>query len=109
MEDSRDARMPTLDDLRGRASPNQVRLLTLIWDHHLSKGKGIPRRIVRREFRPGGREVVREAMRALGGSIVYEGWENGEVYGVTLLGAMLSERGRALEDLLLKYVSFARD
>src|SRR6266566_2742758 len=96
------ARGRTLDDLRSRTSPDQVRMLTLIWDHLLSKGKGVPRRVVHWEFRPGGREVVREAMRALGGSVVYEGFESGEVYRVTLLGAVLSEHGRATEELLVK-------
>lgn len=99
--------MPTLDELRSRASPDQIRLVTLIWDHYLSNGKWIPRRLVHHQFRPNGRMVAGEAMRALGGSIVYEGWEQGEVYRVTLLCALLSERGRAIEELLVKYLAFA--
>jgi len=81
-----------LEDLRKRLSSEQIRLLTLVWSHYLTQGKWVPRKIVHHAFQPNGRGVVGEAMRALGGSIVYEGWEEGEVYRVTLLGAVLSER-----------------
>jgi len=96
-----------LEDLRKRLSSEQIRLLTLVWSHYLTKGKWVPRKIVHHAFQPNGRGVVGEAMRALGGSIVYEGWEEGEVYRVTLLGAVLSERGREIEELLVKYLAFA--
>jgi uncharacterized protein (TIGR02391 family) len=101
--------MPTLDDLRTAMSPDQVRIVTLIWDHFLSQGKWIPRRVVHHAFRPNGRAIVHEAMQMLGGSIVYDAWENGEVYRITVLGVVLSERGRAAEELLVKYLSFVRD
>lgn len=101
--------MPTLDDLRKGTSPVQIRILTVIWDYYLSKGKWPPRRVLHHEFRPNGRAVVQEAIQMLGGSIAYEGWGEGEVYRVTLLGVMLSEHRRAAEELLVKYLSFARD
>jgi len=101
--------MLTLDGLRNGMSAVQIRLLTLIWEHYLSKGKWIHRQVVHHAFRPNGRALVRDAMQTLGGTVVYEGWEGGEDYRVTLLGVVLSEHGRVVEDLLVKYLSFARD
>lgn len=102
--------MPILSELRNRSSREQNELLSAIWDYYCEKDRWIPRRVLHQRFKPLGKQGVRTALEALGGSVVYEARDEGEeAYQLTLVGAFLTARGRELEDHLVRFLEHFRD
>jgi len=99
---------PSLAALRHAIDPQQASLLGAVWLHRISTGDWIPVRLL--HSLPGGKPQIRPQLAALGGGVVYEADDVGTPrYGLTLLGALLSDDGVRLERLLTRYLTLARD
>ncbi len=103
--------MANFEDLKGRLTDDQRALLTAIWDYYLVKGQWMLQRHLHVLFQPLGKAGVQAAFKSrLGGTVVFEGTENGlKDYRLTILGVLLSDRGEKVQQLLGKYLSFVRD
>lgn len=95
-----------LDWLRDRISATQRSILDMIWAHVRDKGVGIPERPL---FRLHKRNVVIEETKALGGTIVRSGHENGEMrYNIGFVGIFLTSDGPKLERLVKRYLQYLK-
>lgn len=82
-------------------------ILTAIWDQYCENGEWILRRVLHHRFQ---KSPTRSALERMGGSIVFESLSNGlELYQLTLLGVLLTDKGRQAEDLITAYLGYVRD
>ena len=99
--------MSTLNQLRTNLTEQHRALLTATWRYYPDKDKWIPRRAL--HVGSGGKATVRGALQALGGSVAFESRENAqEVYKLTLVGVLLSDAGLEAQQLLVRYLAWAR-
>ena len=102
--------MSKLEELRNRLTEEQAALLSEIWNYYCERDRWIARRILHQRFKNLRKQGVRVALEQLGGSIVREARDQGEeVYQVTLVGALLTDRGRELEDHVVRFLEYFRD
>lgn len=100
-------RIESLADLRSRLTQNQREILGAIWRRYRQRGEWIPTRVLYHEF---GKEAVHAASEHLSGSIVYVSPDPQQVrFQLTFLGVLLTDEGEQFEDLILKYLDYARN
>ena len=98
--------MTSLAQLRTSITTTQRKILDRVVDHLIDDGKPIPVRALQGGMR---RTTVTEAVKQLGGSVVFEIHQEGyNCYQITQLGILLSTRGDEAETLLQKYIRFLR-
>ena len=96
--------MNTLDDLRKSLTHGQKEILNEIWSYYLEYKKWIPFLVLHSAF---GKDKVCSALKPLGGTVVFEIWDNGtQLYQLSLLGVSLTDHGKEAEDLLVRYLEF---
>jgi len=101
--------MTKLDDLRISLTTTQRKLLETIWDYDLERNRGIPAITVCATLALQKTEVE-AALSPLGGDIAFSTGSDHtrRRYQLTFLGYLLTERGNELEDLLVRYLEYAR-
>lgn len=93
-------------DIRGRITELQKKLLTEIWNFYVETGTWISIRNLHSRF---SKSAVKDAFSNLGGSVAYETREDGKVkYGLTIVGALLTDRWRLFEKLICDFLNFLR-
>src|SRR5574341_196802 len=100
--------MITLDELRESLTDQQREFLSRIWAYYQENRKWIRTSLLHSLC--GGKDVVRPALEELGGSIVCE-YEEGRhrLYGLTILGVLLAERGAEWQALIAAYLHYAAE
>lgn len=94
--------MFTLSELRNLISDFQRTILNCIWSYNNDHDQGISRIVLHGKL---GKTEVLNALKELGGSIVYETQDS---YYLTLLGFLLSDEGNGKEELLVKYAEYLK-
>jgi hypothetical protein len=99
---------PALDSLRERLDSFQQQLLDEICEPFLTAEDGIGCRAL--HFKHENVDGVIDALNRLGGTVVYEREDHqvGNRYQPTLLGLLLSGRGRSHQALLARYLDFVQ-
>jgi len=95
----------TIDSLRQKLTETQRSLLTEIWLYYVINRDWPVRRVLHSRV---GKQVVRENLQSLGGSIVWEieDHQKGNRYQLTLLGVLLTDDG--MRTLLVRYLDYLR-
>lgn len=94
----------SFDQLRAQVNPTQQKILSFIWRHFSSKKHWVLTRVIHHQF---GKEVVLEALKSLGGTIVYELWDAGtQRYQLTLLGICLTEQSDEILECFDGYLGY---
>src|SRR5579859_8172767 len=93
--------------LRETVQPLQLDLRTALWDNYLSEGQWIPAR----EFHhlASGKTAARQALKSLGGAVVWCSDEPDSRYNLTPLGVLLTRRGPELEGLLVQWLLYLKE
>jgi hypothetical protein len=101
--------MTKLDDLRAGLTETQRKLLNTIWDYELERNCGIPAISLCDSLALQETEIE-AALSPLGGDVAFStGADHARRrYQMTFLGYLLTERGEELEDLLVRYLDYAR-
>lgn len=99
--------MADLDRLRQRLTPEQRRVLNLLWAEFRDRNRWLPREELHAET---GEVPARAAVQALGEAILRPGREDTtEDYRLTFLGVLLADQGAESEALLVRYLEYVRD
>lgn len=99
--------MTELDILRSQVNTQQQQMLQEIWLYYQKEKKWIPIRLMHSKFES--KELVRNELQRLGGSIVFEITVNGNYcYGLSLLGLLLSYSGEQIEELIITYLNIVK-
>src|SRR5687768_13894664 len=102
--------MNPLDELRASLTEEQRHVLNEIWQYQIEQSRGIPA-IALCDAVSADEDWVRTVLVPLGGDVVYSMGEEyaRRRYQLTFLGCLLAEQGKNLQNLLAKYLSYARD
>lgn len=102
--------MNPLDELRASLTEEQRDVLNTIWRYQIERNRGIPAIALCDEF-SADENWVRAVLDSLGGDVVYSLGEEyaRRRYQLTYLGCLLVEKGKSLQDLLARYLAYARD
>jgi hypothetical protein len=96
-----------LTRLRESLTEVQRRVLDQLWRHVERSGKAMPQRAFYFEF---SRDEVDPEIDSLGGNVIIQNYVDGtNCYAPTLVGALLSSNGPALDDLLCRCLQFLKD
>ena len=96
----------TLFDIRRDVSADSRAVLDRALSHHLLKSEPIPVRELDLEI---GKRKVEDAVRQLGGSVIYEQQTNGKrCYELTQLGILLTSSGTQVEGILQRFFQYVR-
>ncbi|MFB3819586.1 MAG: hypothetical protein ACE147_18170 [Candidatus Methylomirabilales bacterium] len=99
--------MQDLDHLRQRLTPEQRRVLNLLWAEFRDRNRWLPREELHAET---GEAPARAAVQGLGEAILRPGREDAaEDYRLTFLGVLLADEGPESEALLVRYLEYVRD
>lgn len=98
-----------LELMRNSCSSKQNKLLNLFWNCFQKDGKWPLARVVHSQN--GGKKAVKEELDKLGGDVVVEGSDGSAstIYELTLIGILLTEKGKHYTSLLVSYLEFLRD
>lgn len=101
---------PTLAQIRRGMKPLEKVILQQAWDYFCSHEKN-EWPILRTLYRDHGKAKVKAALKRLGGGVGREdsGQSRWPRYSLTLLGALLTKEGPAMERLMIRLFEFQRD
>jgi hypothetical protein len=102
--------MITLNDLRSGLTEHQLAIINAIWQYELKRGRPMPAIALGDALSLTESEVF-SALEGVGGDIAYSTGPDyvRRRYHLTFLGYLLAEQGEELQDLLGRYLNFARD
>lgn len=102
--------MAATSQLREQFGDRTREILTDIFDFYIEEGEWILERELHKRY--GGKQQVRKALIEVGGEAVYLSEETDtrlQRYELTLIGMFLTTHGPRCEELLAKYLSFAKE
>jgi hypothetical protein len=88
-----------------RLTPIQKQILDATWNHFRSTGKPLPARNIQPVI---GKRALKDVLRGLNGSLIYETQDTVRGLSITLYGAFLTSHGNVIASLLIGVLDFVR-